>query len=248
MSVEKFQRISLAVSYQAENLLRRKAAVRPPAAPQSQFGILNGKVIDRRSGLPLDAQISRSSGEKSVADQQGAFSFDPIRPGKQVLIVEKDGYVPQTVETDVAAGSTAYVEVQLEPEVIAAPMPPLLPIAAAPLPAPKPKLVELKLAPIYFAFDQSLISPEAAAILRDHAQTLKATPDVRITILGFTDEVGTEQYNLKLGERRARTVFDYLQSLGVGPAQMSCRSMGRVLAPAQPRWSNRRCDFRSQVK
>jgi peptidoglycan-associated lipoprotein len=105
----------------------------------------------------------------------------------------------------------------------------------------------MRFAPVYFDFDQSGIRSDAAGILRDHAQILKSNPDLRVTILGFTDEVGSSKYNLELGGRRARSVFDYLKSLGIAEGQMTCRSMGRVISDG-PYWQNRRCDLSAEPK
>ncbi|WP_372872224.1 peptidoglycan-associated lipoprotein Pal [Shewanella sp.] len=79
---------------------------------------------------------------------------------------------------------------------------------------------------IYFDFDRSEVSPLAADILMAHGNYLLENPSVRILIEGHSDERGTPEYNIALGERRAKAVAKYLQSMGVQPAQMSIVSYG----------------------
>jgi len=79
---------------------------------------------------------------------------------------------------------------------------------------------------IYFAFDQSGIQPEYQEILRSHAAFLSNNPDIHITIEGHTDEKGTREYNIALGERRAQAVRTFLRLEGVRMDQMSTVSYG----------------------
>lgn len=79
---------------------------------------------------------------------------------------------------------------------------------------------------IYFDFDRSEVSPLSADILLAHGNYLLENPSVRILIEGHSDERGTPEYNIALGERRAKAVAKYLQAMGVQPAQMSIVSYG----------------------
>lgn len=242
IAAEKFQRISLGLAYQLDGLLRRTTQpVQPVTRPLS--GTVVGKVIDEETGLPLSAAVTRATGEKLLADEHGDFLLGELPPGEELLTVEREGYVSQQVKVAVAAGATSTVIIRLVPEMASVSAPQAL--AVMPTPEPKLKTMELRLAPIYFEFDKSTITTEARRILDDHAQTLKAVPDVRIIILGYTDDIGTDEYNLRLGERRARAAFDYLCAAGISPQRMSYRSMGRVIMPSKPRWQNRRCEFLS---
>lgn len=62
--------------------------------------------------------------------------------------------------------------------------------------------------------------------MQAHAQYLRDNPDSRIIIEGHTDERGTPEYNIALGERRARSVARYMQNLGVDVNQLSIVSYG----------------------
>jgi peptidoglycan-associated lipoprotein len=76
-----------------------------------------------------------------------------------------------------------------------------------------------ELATIYFDFDRAEITPEARDILQDNAQFLAKSTEVVVLIEGHCDERGTIEYNLGLGQRRAKVVRDYYIALGV-PAEI----------------------------
>ncbi|WOT06497.1 peptidoglycan-associated lipoprotein Pal [Shewanella youngdeokensis] len=79
---------------------------------------------------------------------------------------------------------------------------------------------------IYFDFDRSSVSQQFAEILEAHGDYLVAHPNVRVMIEGHADERGTPEYNIALGERRAKAVAKYLQGMGVQPSQMGIVSYG----------------------
>ncbi|HMO18287.1 MAG TPA: peptidoglycan-associated lipoprotein Pal [Oligoflexia bacterium] len=82
------------------------------------------------------------------------------------------------------------------------------------------------LKPIYFAFDSSSLSAQAKQVLKENADYLSANPGTKVVLEGHCDERGTDEYNLALGERRARSAFEYLRSLGVSKDRMSTVSYG----------------------
>ncbi|WP_076536815.1 peptidoglycan-associated lipoprotein Pal [Shewanella sp. UCD-KL21] len=79
---------------------------------------------------------------------------------------------------------------------------------------------------IYFDFDRSEVQSENAAIIQAHGNYLVEHPNVRVLIEGHADERGTPEYNIALGERRAKAIAKYLQGMGVQPSQMSVVSYG----------------------
>lgn len=98
---------------------------------------------------------------------------------------------------------------------------------------------------VHFAFDRYNLRPEAVQILDDAVTKLQASPNVRITIEGNCDSIGTAEYNIALGERRATTVRDYLVNRGIGASRLRTVSFGedRPIADngtAQGRALNRR--------
>ena len=98
---------------------------------------------------------------------------------------------------------------------------------------------------VHFDFDRFNLKPEALTILNDAIAKLQANPGLNVTIEGHCDSVGTVEYNLALGERRANSVRDYLQSRGIAMTRLRTVSYGeeRPLADnstADARAMNRR--------
>jgi len=79
---------------------------------------------------------------------------------------------------------------------------------------------------IFFEYDSSALLPEARELLKRKAEFLAANPQISIVIEGHTDERGTPQYNIALGERRAESVRSFLEGLGVAASRMSTVSYG----------------------
>lgn len=101
---------------------------------------------------------------------------------------------------------------------------------------------------IYFAFDSAALSQEAQAILRKKAAFLKAHPNIRVTIEGHCDERGTNEYNLALGEARAKAAKAFLVDLGIPAERLATISYGEerpiVKGSNEEAWAkNRRAHF-----
>jgi peptidoglycan-associated lipoprotein len=79
---------------------------------------------------------------------------------------------------------------------------------------------------IYFDFDKSEIKPEFADIVATAAHNLTSTPSLKIKLEGNTDERGTREYNIGLGERRAQAVRRALLLQGVAETQVTTVSFG----------------------
>ncbi len=79
---------------------------------------------------------------------------------------------------------------------------------------------------VYFDFDMSRVNSDFAAILDAHAKYLNENSSVNVLIEGHADERGTPEYNIALGERRAKAVASYLENMGVSSAQISVVSYG----------------------
>jgi peptidoglycan-associated lipoprotein len=128
------------------------------------------------------------------------------------------------------------------------PPPPVAPEAPPPAPPPPPKpevapvvdeYARLKamsaeeiektglLKEIFFDFDKSDIREPDRAILSRNADALKRFDFLRVTVEGHCDERGTVEYNLALGERRAKAAYDYLVSLGVPADRLKTVSYGK---------------------
>lgn len=79
---------------------------------------------------------------------------------------------------------------------------------------------------VHFDFDSDVIRPDAAAILDQHAVFLTSNPTAQIQIAGHTDERGSREYNMSLGERRATAVGIYLANRGVDAGNIAILSFG----------------------
>ena len=84
----------------------------------------------------------------------------------------------------------------------------------------------------YFDFDKSIVRPEAREALAKHAQFLMENPDARIVLEGHADERGTREYNMALGERRAKAIMRYLTIQGVAASQIEAVSFGEEVPVA----------------
>ena len=102
---------------------------------------------------------------------------------------------------------------------------------------------------VHFAYDQAQLGDQARAILERHALWLQNHRSAKVAVEGHCDERGTVDYNLALGEQRARAARDYLVSLGVAADRLTSVSYGKEkpLDPAsnEAAWAkNRRAHFR----
>lgn len=101
---------------------------------------------------------------------------------------------------------------------------------------------------VHFAFDSQALTGAARAALDQAAEQLARFPDVALEVAGHADDRGTSEYNLGLGDRRARTVTDYLVHLGIARDRLRPISYGEeqplVRGASQTSWAkNRRVDF-----
>jgi len=111
---------------------------------------------------------------------------------------------------------------------------------------PTSQAIQAKLSSIYFDFDKSDIRIGDADILKTNARVLKDNPTANITIEGNCDPVGTAEYNMALGWRRANAAQAYLIKLGVDKARLGAISYGEERLMSQKEdeyWQDRRCDF-----
>ena len=82
---------------------------------------------------------------------------------------------------------------------------------------------------VHFDYDSSELSNEDYQTLQAHAQFLKANLNSKVALMGHTDERGTREYNMALGERRAKSVQSYLITNGVPSNQLEAVSYGKEM-------------------
>ena len=107
---------------------------------------------------------------------------------------------------------------------------------------------ERPLAMIHFDYDKYFLREDAKPVLERNAAWMKKFPTVKVLVEGHCDERGTEEYNLALGEKRAKSAMDYLASLGVSADRMRILSYGKsqplVAGHDEAAWqNNRRAQF-----
>jgi peptidoglycan-associated lipoprotein len=106
-----------------------------------------------------------------------------------------------------------------------------------------------ELKPIYFEFDKSALRPDSLDALSSSTAWLKENADALVLIEGNCDERGTAEYNLALGDRRAKSAMDYLEANGIAKERLSTISYGKERPVCTDRSEecmnqNRRADFR----
>jgi outer membrane protein OmpA-like peptidoglycan-associated protein len=109
---------------------------------------------------------------------------------------------------------------------VEAPPPPPEPVAT-PAPAPPPVKKRVVLRGVNFAFNSSEIAPSARPVLDQAALILQDNPGVTVRVEGFTDSIGSEEYNQALSVRRAEAVFSYLVNRGVDPERFRVEGFGK---------------------
>lgn len=147
-----------------------------------------------------------------------------------------------------------------KPEPVAQPAPPPAPVAPPPAPAPvvqpapaaapaplalkteqaaqlekaQPGDVVVILQGVNFEFDSAKLRPDAIVILDEAVTVLQKRKDIAVDIVGHTCNIGTEQYNQRLSERRAKAVYDYFVGKGIAAERLTSKGMGET----QPAYSN----------
>jgi outer membrane protein OmpA-like peptidoglycan-associated protein len=143
-------------------------------------------------------------------------------------------------------------------KLIAAPPPPPPPLPPPPPPPPAPpaerRVERVVLQSVHFEFDRSRLTPLGRRVLDEAAQKLRDDPRLTVEVEGHTDSIGTELYNLGLGQRRAEVVKGYLVLRHqIEPNRMTAMSYGesRPIADnrtAEGRALNRRVEFKVLIR
>jgi outer membrane protein OmpA-like peptidoglycan-associated protein len=118
----------------------------------------------------------------------------------------QEGAVPVTIEVRDSQGATATDAVTIQ--------------------VVRPAVAEFAFDDVHFDFDRYSLRPEATRLLDEAVKALQADPTLRLQLEGHTCNIGTSEYNLALGERRANAVRDYLTSRGIGAVRLQSVSYG----------------------
>ena len=157
----------------------------------------------------------------------------PVKP-EETVPAPKDADVQKAVEekdTDIAKAQQQAEAVKQEDQIAieqdaekSVEAPKAVTIISAPPEESDVAIYDLEM--VYFAYDKSIITTAFGEALQKNYEWIAENPDVQIQLEGHCDERGTNEYNLALGERRAKAVLDYLISLGASPSQFSLVSFG----------------------
>lgn len=98
------------------------------------------------------------------------------------------------------------------------------------VPEPAPSQGQCELTPVYFGFDEDALDSSARNAIQSNVQCMRDRGIDGAHLTGHTDPRGTEEYNLALGDRRARSVMEYMISLGVDRGSLASSSMGEEMA------------------
>ncbi|MDE7426232.1 MAG: OmpA family protein [Muribaculaceae bacterium] len=173
---------------------------------------ISGWVLDKDEE-PVPGAVIRivgndGSNQKQVARDDGSFSFPLQRGVSYVMMAGARGYLNGRQEF---TSDTAEEDAEYGVDFILASI-------------NKPVVVDN----IFYDFDRATLRPESKAALDELAQVLRDNPNVTIEMASHTDRHGTEQYNIDLSGRRARSVIDYLISVGIAPDRLQSQGYGET--------------------
>ena len=103
-----------------------------------------------------------------------------------------------------------------------------------------PPTIDYSFEDVHFEFDRYTLRQDALRVLDEAVEAMQADATLRLTIEGHTCNIGTAEYNLALGERRATAVREYLNSRGINPDRLSIVSYGEE----RPKFDNSREETR----
>jgi outer membrane protein OmpA-like peptidoglycan-associated protein len=185
-------------------------------------------VEDKALILPPDVAQTEDAIAKSEKSAGAKYCPDKIAKARALAKEAMDVY--WSCQTTKAMGMLADARKMAKeaescgPVASAAPAP----VAPAPMPVPAPPIVRQPISfhTVTFDFDKSDLKPAARAELDRAAKVMAENPDVVLELQGNTDSVGTDKYNMALGNRRAEAVFKYLNAKGIKSDRLKEHSFG----------------------
>jgi outer membrane protein OmpA-like peptidoglycan-associated protein len=207
----------------------------PPPAPPTPPPANRSPTVDITCGPPCTVEAGQSIGLSAQGRDPdgdtltyrwtaptGTFSTPTGATTRWTAPADFEGNVPVTATVNDGKGGTATASANVA------------------VTRPRPPIVELNFEDVYFDFDRSTLRPDALRLLDDAVAKLQANPTRNIIIEGHTCNIGTSEYNLALGERRARSVQNYLVSRGVAANRLEIVSYGEE----RPKFDNSREETR----
>ncbi|WP_284653801.1 OmpA family protein, partial [Flavobacterium terrisoli] len=167
-----------------------------------------GAILSNASVSILDDKKNVIATESSNASGEVKYRVECDRP--YVIQASKDGFEGGTFAVNPSKGPTAKVDAALKPieEII--------------------KISEVVLQPIYFEYDKSNITQAGAFELDKLVQVMKNNPKMIVMAKAHTDNRGTDKYNERLSDRRAKSTRQYIISKGIDASRISAKGMGEL--------------------
>ena len=109
----------------------------------------------------------------------------------------------------------------------------------APAPNPEPERTKILLNQVLFDFDKTDLKPEGKAEIDRLVAEMKKFGKDTVVVIGHTDSIGTDEYNMGLGQRRADAVANYMKAAGIDAGRIATKSMGES-QPAVPNETKKR--------
>ena len=172
--------------------------------------LISGWVLDKDEE-PVPGAVIRivgddGSNQKQYARNDGSFSFPLDRGVSYVMLAGAKGYLNAKQEF---TSDTAEEDAEYNVDFILASI-------------TKPVVIDN----IFYDFDKATLRPESKTALDEMAQVLRDNPNVTIEMASHTDRKGSDDYNIRLSSRRAKSVIDYLISVGIEPERLQSQGYG----------------------
>jgi len=199
---------------------------------------ITGRVLDAETQEPLAAVVSYETLEDGK--EVGRVETDPVTgeykialpAGKEYqYIVKIDGYLPISENVDLTNQRESK---SFNNDMI------LMPVQ---------EKAEIVLNNVFFNFDSYALLPKSKSELDRMVEVMKDNPSIDVSIIGHTDNIGTEEYNLGLSKKRAKSVVDYLAANGISMERLSFEGKGELYpdvpnTSSENRAQNRRVNFK----
>ena len=197
------------------------------------------EVVTQEQPLRSEVQEARAVLEEAIAKVEAAETAEEMAVAEEIKQMAEEAVAKIEKGEPDAPEKVLAVKKKIAPKEAVT-------IIAAPVEEVAVPIEELGI--VYFDYDKSNIKPEFTSIIQLNFEWLINNPDIRVQLEGHCDERGTNEYNLALGERRARSVLNYLLRLGASPEQFSIVSFGEerpvALGQNETAWQkNRRVEF-----
>lgn len=172
--------------------------------------MISGWVLDRDEEPVPNAVIrivgNDGSNQKQVARDDGSFSFPLDRGVSYVMLAGAKGYLnsKQEFTSDIAEEDAEYAVDFILASIT------------------KPVVIDN----IFYDYDKATLKPESKTALDEMVQVLRDNPNVTIEMASHTDRHGSDDYNIKLSGRRAKSVIDYLIAAGISPDRLQSQGYG----------------------